>query len=134
MFQIRLDHAERAEYTIFFLHFAGVAILRRYVLGAKQKIWCRRRESNPRPRDYETLALPLSYAGTNTILNATKLVANVSSIPADRYFPDLSAFADSRPGDKGADFPKSSKIRHGELGEDSARLLCIVEDGDLFGC
>jgi hypothetical protein len=27
-------------------------------------IWCRRGESNPRPRDYETLALPLSYAGT----------------------------------------------------------------------
>ena len=26
--------------------------------------WCRRGESNPRPRDYETLALPLSYAGT----------------------------------------------------------------------
>src|ERR1700758_5478961 len=25
--------------------------------------WCRRGESNPRPRDYETLALPLSYAG-----------------------------------------------------------------------
>ena len=24
---------------------------------------CRRGESNPRPRDYETLALPLSYAG-----------------------------------------------------------------------
>ncbi len=29
--------------------------------------WCRRRESNPRPRDYETLALPLSHAGTLTI-------------------------------------------------------------------
>jgi hypothetical protein len=29
-----------------------------------REIWCRRRESNPRPRDYETLALPLSYAGT----------------------------------------------------------------------
>jgi hypothetical protein len=28
------------------------------------KSWCRRGESNPRPRDYETLALPLSYAGT----------------------------------------------------------------------
>ena len=28
--------------------------------------WCRRGESNPRPRDYETLALPLSYAGTRT--------------------------------------------------------------------
>src|SRR5467141_2171902 len=27
------------------------------------RIWCRRGESNPRPRDYETLALPLSYAG-----------------------------------------------------------------------
>jgi hypothetical protein len=29
-----------------------------------QNQWCRRGESNPRPRDYETLALPLSYAGT----------------------------------------------------------------------
>jgi hypothetical protein len=28
--------------------------------------WCRRGESNPRPRDYETLALPLSYAGRQT--------------------------------------------------------------------
>src|SRR5580700_3934752 len=45
--------------------------------------WCRRRESNPRPRDYETLALPLSYAGTETVLNATESVANVSSIPAE---------------------------------------------------
>jgi hypothetical protein len=25
--------------------------------------WCRRRDSNSRPRDYETLALPLSYTG-----------------------------------------------------------------------
>ena len=32
--------------------------------GRTTKIWCRRGESNPRPRDYETLALPLSYAGT----------------------------------------------------------------------
>src|SRR5260370_31177729 len=45
--------------------------------------WCRRRESNPRPRDYETLALPLSYAGTKTIPHATESVANVSSIPAN---------------------------------------------------
>ena len=28
-----------------------------------ESLWCRRGESNPRPRDYETLALPLSYAG-----------------------------------------------------------------------
>ena len=36
------------------------------VLGRSrpQRFWCRRGESNPRPRDYETLALPLSYAGT----------------------------------------------------------------------
>src|SRR5712671_3946786 len=27
--------------------------------------WCRRRDSNSRPRDYETLALPLSYTGEN---------------------------------------------------------------------
>ena len=37
-----------------------------YEFGSGQvnaKDWCRRGESNPRPRDYETLALPLSYAG-----------------------------------------------------------------------
>ena len=33
-----------------------------------RKQWCRRGESNPRPRDYETLALPLSYAGTEQFL------------------------------------------------------------------
>jgi hypothetical protein len=27
-------------------------------------MWCRRWDWNPRPRDYETLALPLSYTGT----------------------------------------------------------------------
>jgi hypothetical protein len=32
-------------------------------IGSKGNEWCRRGESNPRPRDYETLALPLSYAG-----------------------------------------------------------------------
>src|SRR5690242_18520879 len=32
--------------------------------GKSGRSWCRRGESNPRPRDYETLALPLSYAGT----------------------------------------------------------------------
>src|SRR6266436_8788180 len=30
---------------------------------AQVLFWCRRGESNPRPRVYETLALPLSYAG-----------------------------------------------------------------------
>ena len=35
---------------------------RRIRTGDGQR-WCRRGESNPRPRDYETLALPLSYAG-----------------------------------------------------------------------
>src|ERR1700752_2578697 len=32
--------------------------------------WCRRGEANPRPRDYETLALQLSYAGTRAIFDA----------------------------------------------------------------
>ena len=32
-------------------------------IGKQLEDWCRRGESNPRPRDYETLALPLSYAG-----------------------------------------------------------------------
>jgi hypothetical protein len=34
----------------------------------RSKNWCRRGESNPRPRDYETLALPLSYAGIGNSL------------------------------------------------------------------
>jgi hypothetical protein len=33
----------------------------------KRKKWCRRAESNRRPRDYETLALPLSYTGTKRV-------------------------------------------------------------------
>src|SRR5882724_4785454 len=36
---------------------------RRSDWGVRLRKWCRRGESNPRPRDYETLALPLSYAG-----------------------------------------------------------------------
>jgi len=54
----------------------------------------------------------------------------VSSIPADRYFPDLRAFADSRPGNKGAHFPSAQQI--GEARADSTGLLRIVEDGDLL--
>jgi hypothetical protein len=38
--------------------------------NAQRLKWCRRGESNPRPRDYETLALPLSYAGAATIVDA----------------------------------------------------------------
>jgi hypothetical protein len=40
--------------------------------------WCRRGESNPRPRDYETLALPLSYAGTGTTTDAKGSLQEVS--------------------------------------------------------
>src|SRR5260370_35179288 len=55
-------------------------------LGAGgQKRWCRRGESNPRPRDYETLALPLSYAGTNANIDAKDSALNVSSLP--RWYP-----------------------------------------------
>jgi integrase/recombinase XerD len=38
--------------------------------------WCRRGESNPRPRDYETLALPLSYAGREATFHATNSPPN----------------------------------------------------------
>jgi hypothetical protein len=41
--------------------------------------WCRRWDSNPRPRDYETLALPLSYTGKQSILDATVSLRKVSS-------------------------------------------------------
>ena len=36
----------------------------RCLLNAAGDVWCRRLDSNQRPRDYETLALPLSYTGT----------------------------------------------------------------------
>src|SRR5258707_4583244 len=42
--------------------------------------WCRRGESNPRPRDYETLALPLSYAGLKAIVYATNEPPQVSNL------------------------------------------------------
>ena len=48
--------------------FGADEMIRSFLLRHKQvyrgEKWCRRGESNPRPRDYETLALPLSYAGT----------------------------------------------------------------------
>jgi hypothetical protein len=45
-------------------------------------MWCRRGESNPRPRDYETLALPLSYAGTGDEFDAKGLFRKVSRCDA----------------------------------------------------
>jgi hypothetical protein len=45
--------------------------------------WCRRRESNPRPRDYETLALPLSYAGTKQLIMLRSPLSEVKYLPAD---------------------------------------------------
>src|SRR6266853_6364737 len=41
--------------------------------------WCRRRDSNSRPRDYETLALPLSYTGENKALHVTDAFRALSS-------------------------------------------------------
>jgi hypothetical protein len=54
-----------------------------YVGGSRNYLttsneWCRRGESNPRPRDYETLALPLSYAGTSAAFDAKGLLREVS--------------------------------------------------------
>src|SRR5690348_18087202 len=43
------------------------------------ELWCRRWDSNPRPRDYETLALPLSYTGTCGWFDATGWLPRVSS-------------------------------------------------------
>ena len=58
----------------------GVHLGRRSGTGLWRRIkWCRRGESNPRPRDYETLALPLSYAGLSAILYATNEPPKVSS-------------------------------------------------------
>jgi hypothetical protein len=57
----------------------------------------------------------------------------VSSIPADRYFPDLRAFAGSGPDNKARTIPLGPQIRHDETGVDSAGLFCIVEDSDFFG-
>lgn len=55
--------------------------------------WCRRGESNPRPRDYETLALPLSYAGTRFAgrFDATGTLPRVSTVHPARRNPWVSA-------------------------------------------
>jgi hypothetical protein len=98
MSQVRLDHAERAEYTLFVGTIAAAALGKDWpevIFGKSlRKTWCRRRESNPRPRDYETLALPLSYAGIKTIPNATESVTKVSSIREDACYaiPSGSGF------------------------------------------
>src|SRR6516225_8798998 len=51
--------------------------------------WCRRRESNPRPRDYETLALPLSYAGTRQFSIVRSIRGECQA--AERAFKDRHA-------------------------------------------
>jgi hypothetical protein len=65
-----------------------------------EEYWCRRRESNPRPRDYETLALPLSHAGTETIIDAKGSLAGVSSFrshPVRSYACDGAGTKDFSP-------------------------------------
>jgi hypothetical protein len=44
----------------------------------KQK-WCRRWDSNPRPKDYETFALPLSYTGQVKGIHSKEWCLEVSS-------------------------------------------------------
>src|SRR4029077_2562924 len=56
----------------------GVRHLDQRAINNAGKKWCRRGESNPRPRDYETLALPLSYAGTSAAFDAKGLLREVS--------------------------------------------------------
>ena len=46
--------------------------------------WCRRGESNPRPRDYETLALPLSYAGIKQFSIVRTISRECQAPPASR--------------------------------------------------
>ena len=52
--------------------------------GSPSNDWCRRWDLNPRPRDYETLALPLSYTGTIQKYHATKRCRSVSRICRSR--------------------------------------------------
>ena len=39
---------------------------RNQLISKQLKIWSRGRESDPRPTDYESVALPLSYPGVST--------------------------------------------------------------------
>jgi site-specific DNA recombinase len=70
---VQQDHAERAKLLKIVVSNCAIDAVSLYPTyrkpfdllfeQVKRKEWCRRGESNPRPRDYETLALPLSYAG-----------------------------------------------------------------------
>jgi hypothetical protein len=48
--------------------------------------WCRRVESNHRPRAYESLALPLSYVG-KSVKNGTWIGFGASNDPVQERLP-----------------------------------------------
>ena len=83
--------------------------------------WCRRGESNPRPRDYETLALPLSYAGPKKArFHATESSASVSSGSPERS--GHQPFGTGRSGQCGTGY-STAVLLTGELLELNVRLF-----------
>jgi hypothetical protein len=84
--------------------------------------WCRRGESNPRPRDYETLALPLSYAGIGQFFmlrsNAQECQAQVNNTGKSAYLRQFSESQSARPKQSLAAYcqlildDRSASLRH----------------------
>src|SRR5208337_497545 len=75
--------------------------------------WCRRGESNPRPRDYETLALPLSYAGVKQFFmlrsNRGECQACANSVFIMRPSRNLS-FGSLTPDKRGGHVPTAPEM------------------------
>ena len=46
------------------------------ILYHVEEIWSQRWDSNPRPADYESAALPLSYAGTGLLISPRLVAVN----------------------------------------------------------
>src|SRR5712692_8042528 len=112
-------------------------------MKAKQKNWCRRWDSNPRPRDYETLALPLSYTGKSPALPPSYglLGGRVKREPprpprrrdekrgGTRAQPSVPPHRTDCPAEEPSANRRAARageMRRGELQEPSPRSLLIV--------
>lgn len=60
-------------------------VLRGKLLKNKGIRWSQQGESNPRPTDYESVALPLSYTGSLSVLTSEHIENNRISINCQDY-------------------------------------------------
>ena len=102
---------------------SSAGLRRRIRIDEKAEKWCRRGESNPRPRDYETLALPLSYAGLRQPFMLRILLQRCQGLPRRRR--SVPRDQGNTPGHTSDDLAKHqvSEITLAELNKGNALKL-----------